>query len=148
MKNFFVFCALAVTLIACTKNKFKTQPQIEIKSLSPSQVYKGTIFNFKAIVRDKEGDLKDSVLLVRKRFNGSNLLTVDTIRYSLKKFAFPAKPEIEINAQFSYGELRDGTIFENLENTDTNLAIGIVITDQAGHRSDYAESGKIVLKKL
>ena len=148
MKRILVFCVLLVAVFACNKDKFKTEPQVEIKSLSPSEVRKGQLFSLRAVVRDKEGDIQDSVFLIRKRFDGPDLLTVDTLRFSINDFGFPDKSEIEINAIFSYGEIRDNYIFENLENQDRDFALGVIVKDKAGHRSEYVESKKIVLKKL
>ena len=148
MKKLLVFSVIALALISCGKDKFKTDPQVEIKSLAPSEVNKGELFTFRAVVRDQEGDLQDSVLLVRKRFTGATLLTVDTLRYDISSFAFPDKTVIEISAVFSYGEFRDGYIFANLENQDREFALGIIVRDKAGHRSEYQESDKILLKRL
>ena len=147
MKKIIVFCALAIVVIACGKDKFKTEPQVEIKSLSPDEVIKGDIITFRAIVRDKEGDTKDSVFVVRKVFTGPTA-KVDTLRYTLRLFRSPYKDEIELNVLFSYGEIRDGYIFQNLETTDKEFAVGVIVRDTAGHKSTYVESDKIVLKKL
>jgi hypothetical protein len=147
MKRILVFCVLAAALAACSKDKFKTQPQVEIKSFGPSEVYKGQIFTLTATVRDKEGDVQDSLLLVRKLFTGTIPLSVDTIPYSLANFGFPNKQQVDVTAEFSYGELRDGYIFVNTQEKDRNLVMGLIIKDKAGHRSEYVESGTIVLKQ-
>lgn len=148
MKRLLIVGIAALSLFACNKDKFKTEPQVEIKSLGPSEVRKGDVFTFRAVVNDKEGDLQDSVLLVRKRFAGNQVLTTDTLRYNISSFAFPDKSVIEVSALFSYGELRDGYIFANLENQDREFAVGIIVRDKAGHRSEYKESEKILLKQL
>ena len=148
MKKLLVLTVVVLALVACSKDKFKTEPQVEILSLGPSEVNKGEIFTFRAQVRDKEGDLQDSVLLVRKRFAGNVELTVDTLRYDISSFAFPDKSIIEVSAVFSYGEIRDSYIFANLENQDREFAVGIIVRDKAGNRSEYQESGKILLKQL
>ncbi len=148
MKKLLPFLIVVMAVFACSKDKFKTEPQVEIKSLAPSEVRKGELFSLRAIVRDKEGDLQDSVLLVRKRFAGNTQLTVDTLRYDISNFTFPDKNVIEVTAVFSYGELRDGYIFANLESQDRDFAVGIIVRDKAGHRSEYVESEKIVLKQL
>ncbi|HEY0355127.1 MAG TPA: hypothetical protein VGC29_02920 [Flavisolibacter sp.] len=148
MKKILVLAVVVVGLFACNKDKFKTEPQVEIKSLAPSEVRKGDIITFRAVVTDKEGDLQDSVLLVRKRFAGNTVLTTDTLRYNISSFAFPDKSIIEVTALFSYGELRDGYIFANLENQDREFAVGIIVRDKAGHRSEYQESERILLKQL
>ena len=147
MKRIIIFCALTTVIFACDKDKFKSEPQVEIKSFSPNEVRKGQLITLRAIVRDKEGDTKDSVFLVRKVFTGA-LVKVDTLRYTLREFGSPFKSEIELNAIFSYGELRDGFIFQNLENSDKEFAVGIIVRDTSGHKSPYVESNKIVLKKL
>lgn len=148
MKKILVLAVVVVGLFACNKDKFKTEPQVEIKSLAPSEVRKGDIITFRAVVTDKEGDLQDSVLLVRKRFAGNTVLTTDTLRYNISSFSFPDKSIIEVTALFSYGELRDGYIFANLENQDREFAVGIIVRDKAGHRSEYQESERILLKQL
>jgi hypothetical protein len=148
MNKVLAFLILVVSLTACDKDKFKTEPQVEIKSLSPESVQKGQIFSLNATVRDQEGDLQDSILLVRKRFNNTTLLSVDTMRFYIGTLPFPDKSEIEVQALFSYGELRDNTIFMNLESADRNLVVGVIARDKAGHRSAYVESAPIVLKKL
>ncbi len=144
----FPFLAVLV-LLACSKDKFKTEPQVEINSLSPDEVFNDGIFTLRATVRDKEGDLQDTVLLVSKRFDDSDVvLTHDTLPFSLVNFGFPDKNQIELEIKFSYGEDRPGYIFQNLETSDRKLALGLIVKDKAGNKSEYVESNKIVLKKF
>ncbi|HEV7622133.1 MAG TPA: hypothetical protein VGO09_10380 [Flavisolibacter sp.] len=149
MKKIAVFCFLLVTIIACSKNKFKTQPQVQITSFGPSVANVGQTITLKAKVTDKEGDLQDSVLLVKKLYNitTSSLLSSDTIRFSLKNFGSPIQSEIELQCVINYGQLVDGTIYIGQESADRNLSIGIIVFDNAGNKSDYVETNKIVLKK-
>lgn len=149
MKKVFVFSLFALALAACNKDKFKTQPQVEIKSLSPDEVFKGQLFTLRAIVRDKEGDIQDSFYLVRKYYlNDVVQGNPDTLRYTLKDFNVPLKSEIEVNAVFAYGELIDGYIFQNLVPQDRDFAVGVIIRDKEGNKSEYVESNKITLRKL
>lgn len=148
MKKFFVICVSVILFAACSKDKFKTQPQVTITSLNPAEVIKGQIFTLSATIFDKEGDLQNKVLLVRKRYTGASLLSVDTVNYDVSSLGFPSKQQIELSAIFSYGNLQAGTIFQNLESVDRNFAVGVIVVDAAGNRSDYVESDKIVLKKL
>src|SRR3982751_5744837 len=78
MKRIFVSIVLATSIIACSKDKFKTEPQVDIKSFGPAEVTKGELFTLRAEVTDKEGDVQDSVLLVRKRYNAGVALPADT----------------------------------------------------------------------
>ena len=150
MKNISVLFLAVIALVSCDKDKFKTQPQVEIKSFGPSVIPNKGTFALRAIVRDKEGDLKDTITFYRKYFNGATMVKQDSfLKYNLDNFGFPKNDEIEVQLLFSYGEDRSPTYL--LQNTevagDRELAIGIVVKDKAGNRSEYVESGKILLKK-
>lgn len=148
MKKIFLLLGVITAFAACNKDKFKTEPQVEIKSISPSQVNKGQMLKVAATIRDKEGDLQDSLLVVRKWFSNGTLLNKDTLRYTLSGMAFPTKTQIEVEVLFAYGELVDGTIYLPLEQVDKEFAAGFIMRDKAGHRSEYVESETVTLKKL
>lgn len=151
MKRILLSGLIAATVFACSKDKFETKPQIKINEFGPEQVVKGQLIQLRATVTDKEGDIQDSLYVVRKRYNVTTnvLLTTDTIRYSLVTLGAPTKTETEIQVRFLYGELQpDIAPIQNLETTDRSYTLGLVIIDKAGNRSDYVESEKIVLKKL
>ena len=150
MKQLFLAGILAFVLTACGKDKFKTEPQVEIKSIAPDVVLNDGFFTFKAIIRDDEGDLQDTVYLVEKYFalNGTVPVRVDTNRISLKNIGFPTNQEIDFQVTYSYGEQRDIYQNINLQNQDRHFLIGMIVKDKAGHKSEYLESDRIVLKKL
>ncbi|HEU4471343.1 MAG TPA: hypothetical protein VFR58_09680 [Flavisolibacter sp.] len=151
MKRILTLSLLAAFFFGCSKDKFETVPQVEINSLEPGEVQNDGFFNLRATVRDKEGDLQDTIIMVRKRYviGAANALTTDTLKYSIADFGFPDSQEIEIQANFSYAEDRPGFIFINLETiADREFAIGLIAKDKAGNRSEYRESNRIVLKKL
>jgi len=149
MKSFFyLFVFSLVLLIACKKDKYTTEPQIKFKSISPSQAVKGQIISFTCSFTDDEGDIQDSIIYVFKRF--STVPTVDTFRIKLNPAKIPVGRLGDIDLKFSYGEFPadNSAAFINLETVDTQVSFGLIMRDRAGHRSNYAESGKITLKKL
>ena len=150
MKRLFVFCVFATAFFACSKDKFKTEPQVEIKSLSPDVVENDGIFTLRADVSDKEGDLKDTVKVVQKWFAvGSNIaLVIDTTTYELKNFTFPESSTIEITLRFSYNEQRNDYILVGGVNQDREYSVGLIVQDEAGHKSEYKESKRILLKNI
>ncbi|HEV7331271.1 MAG TPA: hypothetical protein VGN63_09550 [Flavisolibacter sp.] len=150
MKKLLALFLVAGVLAACSKDKFKTVPQVEIESISPDEAVNGSIIEMLATVTDQEGDLQDSVIVVRKRFNGDTQLTVDSTRLSLKGLGVPNKQKIELRVTVSYGRLfPEYALFQDLERTfDREFSIGLVVMDNAGNRSEYVESKKIVLKKF
>lgn len=149
MKRFLLFIALVTVIIACDKDKFKTEPQVEIIDFGPSEIFIGEAFALRAVIRDKEGDLKDTVYLVRQRYNVGELtpLTTDTIPIAISEFEFPDNPRIEVTANFIYGQFIPGYIFINQESEDRELAFGIIVKDEAGNKSEYLETDRVLLKK-
>ena len=101
------------------------------------------------IVRDKEGDLKDTITFYRKYFNVTTMVKQDSfLKYNLDNFGFPEHDEIEVQLLFSYGEDRSPTyLLQNTEPVDRDLVIGVIVKDKAGNRSDYVETNRITLKK-
>lgn len=151
MKKVLIFFVFATAFAACSKGKFETVPTVTIDSFGPDEVSTGDFFQLRATVTDKQGDLQDSVIIVRKRFNGTTLLTTDSSkRVSLKSLGSPVKDKIELQITFVYGRLiPEQAITQDLEyNADRNLRVGLYVIDNAGHRSEYVESKPIVLKKF
>lgn len=149
MKRILLFSFAALVLAACGKDKFETVPKVTVKSFGPETVVKGQQFKLVAEVTDKEGDLQDTMLLVRKRFTNNILFFTDTTRISLKNFAFPNHSSIELQLIFTYGEDVPGTIFYNFqESVDRGLIYGLILSDKAKNKSEYVETPRITLKKV
>ena len=151
MKRILIVSVFALALAACSKDKFNTVPTVTIDSFGPSEAYNGDIIQLSATVTDKEGDLQDSVIVVRKKFNGNTLLSTDSsAKVSLRGLGSPVKDKIELRVTISYGKLYpEYAIFQELERDfDRNFSVGLIVRDNAGHRSEYVESKKIVLKKF
>jgi hypothetical protein len=149
MKKNLCFLTLLTTIVvfaACKKEKFKSEPQLKFKSVSPSAAIKSNIINFIASFTDDEGDIQDSVIVVYKRF--STIPTIDTVRLKMDPGKIPVARQGDLNIKFGYGELINGTFFLNLEAVDTQVSFGLIIRDKAGQRSNYIESDRITLKKL
>ena len=88
-RAFLTAILLTALLVSCSKDKFTTEPQVEIKSITPTTVVSGNIITMKGQYTDQEGDL-DSVLLVYKWYNGTTAVRHDTIRYASTYFNLPA----------------------------------------------------------
>ena len=138
----------SIFIAACNKDKYTTAPQVKAKTIKPGTVIKGQIITFTSSFTDDEGDVQDSVIVVFKRFNGAAIFSVDTFRLKLNPGNIPQARQGDIIVKFSYGENPPGFIPLNLQTVDREAAFGLIISDNAGHRSNYAESDKILLKKL
>lgn len=150
MKLTAAFLVIALVVLAsCGKDKFTTEPQLKYKSISPTTAIKSNIINYNVSFTDDEGDIQDSVFLAFKRYNSSGgILTIDTFRLKMDPDAIPQARQGDINIKFAYGEFLNGTFFLNLETADREVSFGLIIKDKGGHRSNYVESEKVLLKKL
>lgn len=152
MKRILVVALITCVLAACSKDKFETVPKVEIKEFGPGEVVKGNIIELRAVVLDQEGDIQDSLLVVRKLYNvstGQMLGNADTTRLTIKALGAPPEKETELFVRYLYGESRpDVAPIENLVPVDRGYTLGLIVIDRAGNRSQYVESKRIVLKKL
>lgn len=154
MKRLLFFGTIACFMLAsCSKDKFETVPQITIKSFGPDEVVKGQLFELVAEITDKEGDIQDSALLVRKRFTNGTIQvsprTDDSTFISLKDFNIPNKTKVELRIIFAYGEDIPGTRLYNIqENVDRSVTYTLQISDKAKNKSQLVETKKIILKKF
>ncbi len=156
MKTKLVFLGVLISFlfVSCEKDKFTTEPQINLKSISPGTVQQRDIISIQARFTDDEGDL-DSVYVILKYYNGSigapptvGGFPIDTLRYSFDSYNLPRETrDGDIFIKFSYGTSIQGYTQLQLSpvTKDTTAAFGIQLIDKAKHRSEYKESDKIRL---
>ena len=137
----FVF-SLALLFIACGKDKFETEPKLEIKDYSTRELVKGEVLTIRINYFDKEGDLNGApVIGILKRTNLIPLPIaqdkVDTFRNNLPDF--PSKGNGEISFQLPYDFLK-----ESQTENDT-LIFRFAVEDLAGNKSDTVISDKVVI---
>lgn len=146
--SLFVLFVLVVIAFACTKDKFTTEPQVTIKSISPAVVFSGDIIVMKGKYTDLEGDI-DTILVVYKWYNGATVVRNDTFRYPFSPLDVPPKTqEADMNVTFEYNTNNNPDLrFLPGVSKDTTASLGLILKDKASHRSNYSESDKIRLKK-
>lgn len=150
MKNILlVSLVLTLALLACSKDKFTTEPKVDIKSISPGIVNSGDVIRLRSQYTDKEGDL-DSAYIVYKWYNGTTAVRNDTFRYNFSMLNLPADlKDAQLDVTFEYNTNNNQNMIPlpGVSLRDTTASFGLVLVDKAGHRSNYAESEKIRLKK-
>lgn len=140
---------LIAFITACNKDKFKTEPQIESKSISPETVFQGNAVYYTGKYTDEEGDI-DSVLVGYQWYNGSTPIKVDTFRYKFDNLNVPKgtrQAEITIGLLYNATDPTGNLLTLSGVTKDTTASFTFVLKDKAGHRSNAAESKKIRLKK-
>ena len=147
--SLYVLLVLVVIATACNKDKFTTEPQVEVKSITPETVFNGNIINLKAKYTDDEGDL-DSAYVVYKWYNGATVVKADTFRYPYSILNLPSdlrRADIEVTFEYNTNNNPDLVPLPGVSVRDTTATFGLILIDKARHRSNYSESTPIRMKK-
>jgi hypothetical protein len=149
MKFSLIIAAVVLfTFIACNKDKFQTKPTIRIKSINTEIVPQNGTLVIALECTDKEGDVEDSLILIKRRLNRRVVATVrDTLRFKIP--TFPANSRTEIQAVLDYqnilSALNPPTIpgSNPLQRELDTLVLRIAVRDKAGNTSDTIQSQQV-----
>ena len=151
MKNrLLIITTLSLILFACSKDKFQTKPQLKLKSLSTTRVAPAGNLRVLLECTDKEGDVDDSLLVVRERLNKRGFLRLAPSPYKIPEFPNSAKAEFEITLNYQFGlvfgipPIRIPGSVGFINEPDT-LNLKIVARDKAGNKSDTLLISNIIV---
>ena len=132
---------IALTIIACGKDRFQTVPQLKLKSRSTDVVPLNGSLRLNVEYTDKEGDVSDSLFIVRQRLNVRGPVNLPASPYKIPDFPKTDKGEFEITLTYQFGlvfglsPLRI-TGSNPIKNEIDTLRLKIVAKDKAGNKSD------------
>ena len=132
---------VAITLIACDKGKFETKPQLKLKSRNTDIVPLNGSLRLNIEYTDKEGDVSDSLIIVRQRLNIRGAVQLAPGPYGIPDFPKTDKGEFEVTLAYQFGlvfalnPLRI-TGSNPVQNEIDTLRLKIVARDKAGNKSD------------
>ena len=138
-----IWLAVIITfgMLACGKDKFETKPQLTLRSMSPEVVNKPDPLRLNIEYTDKEGDVSDSLFIVRQRLNVRGPIQLAPSPYDVPDFPHTDKGEFEISLEYQIGlifglpPLRiPGS--NPVKNEIDTLRLKIVAKDKAGNKSD------------
>ncbi|HEX4876733.1 MAG TPA: hypothetical protein VFV31_08685 [Chitinophagaceae bacterium] len=143
---------LVIVVMACNKDKFQTKPTISIKSVNTEVVP----FNGSLVVTlectDKEGDVQDSIFIVKRRLNKRVVPTVrDTLRYKFP--VFPTNTRTEIQVVLDYQNILSAINPPNIPGSNPvrkeldTLVLKFAVRDKAGNKSDTVQSQQIFVTR-
>ena len=136
-----LFAIVVFVLVACGKDKFQTIPQLKLKSRSSDIVPINGTLRLNVEYTDKEGDVNDSLLIVRQRLNVRGATQLAASPYGIPDFPHTDKGEFEISLNYQFGlvfglsPLRVPGSNPARNEIDT-LRLKIVARDAAGNKSD------------
>jgi len=129
-------------MIACDKGKFETVPQLTLKSRSPEKepVEVGDPLRLNIEYTDKEGDVSDSLFILRQRLNQNGAVTPPKSPYDIPTFPTIDKGEFEITLTYVYDLTVNLTAISipgssSKKEIDT-LRLKIFARDKDGNKSD------------
>lgn len=128
-------------IIACGKDKFETVPQLKFKSRSTDIVEINGDLKLTIEFTDKEGDVDDSLILVRQRLNKKSPLMLAPSPYPIPKFTATSKGEFVVTLTYQYGLILGITPIHisgsvPSRNEPDTLSLKFVARDKAGNKSD------------
>lgn len=150
MNNKVLVGVLVILLtIACNKDKFTSEPQVQVTSIQPAVVTTGNVIKLLANYTDQEGDI-DSIYIVYKWYNASGATRADTLqRFPISRLGLPAAlRKADIQLEFEYNTYNQpGLVTLPGVLRDTTASIGLVLIDKTRKRSNYSESARIRLRR-
>jgi hypothetical protein len=137
-----IWVAMIITfgMISCGKDKFETIPQLEYISRNVDIVdpIMHPLLRLNIEFRDKEGDVSDSVLIVRQRLNKRGPVQLPASPWRIPDFPKTNKGEFELNLEYQAHLITGLTPISlpgSRKEIDT-LRLKIVARDKAGNKSD------------
>ena len=129
---------IALTVISCGKDRFQTVPQLKLKSRNTDVVDLNDNLRLNVEYTDKEGDVSDSLFIVRQRLNVKKPVQLLASPYKIPNFPNTDKGEFEITLAYQFGLLLALTPIPRPGggNEIDTLRLKIVARDKAGNKSD------------
>jgi hypothetical protein len=151
MKKLLLVAGFLVFFLACSKDKYQTKPQIQIKSINNKVVAPGGSLDVIFTYTDKEGDLQGNIFIRKVRVNTRTVSSTlfDTLRFKIPDFPSTSKADIEVN--LDYNTILSAEFPPNIPGSNPpqkepdTLLVKFCVTDKAGHSSDTLTSDKIVV---
>lgn len=143
MKTKVLICLSVICMLSCSKDKFQTTPQISIKSFSPEVVPVNSNLTIRLEFTDKEGDVNDSLWIIRQRLNRRGPVTLPPAPFKIPSFPATKKGEFEVVLRYQF-ELVFGMSSIPIPGTNPvqrepdTLRLHIFVRDADGNVSDTA----------
>ena len=140
---------ISFVVFGCGKGKFETVPKLKFKSQSTDVVAVNGTYNVRLEYTDKEGDVSDSLIIVRQRLNKNGPVTPAPSPYKIPNFPNTQKGEFEVDFRYSldltFNIPRIRVIGSNpVQYEPDTMLLKFVARDKAGNKSDTAATNVIV----
>ena len=143
-----VLIALYLVLLSagCSKDKYQTKPSLTLKSTNGDIIPKGATYSLEFEFTDKEGDIDDTLYIIRQRLNIKGMVTMPPFNFQVPEFPRQSKGEIRVDLDYNF-HLTVGInpigISPNFE-PDT-MRYKFVLKDRENNLSDTVEVGPTII---
>jgi hypothetical protein len=133
----------------CSKDKLESKPKIDLKSVNTKFISTGGTLTVNLNFKDKEGDLDDSLYVIRQRMNRRGLVTARPSGYKIPAFGGKDKGEIEVNLTYSALTFNISPIkIPGVQaNEPDTLNLGFVVRDKAKNLSDTVRVDNVIVTR-
>jgi len=150
MKSILSILAFSILILSCERDKFQTKPQITVKSVSDKLIPFNGSLDVTLEFTDKEGDVNDSIFVIRQRVNRRGPLVRPASPYKIPAFPNTTKGEfvisLEYNLGLTFGISPIRIIGSNpARNEPDTMNIKFIAKDQAGNKSDTATVENVII---
>jgi hypothetical protein len=148
MKTGLFLSIILVLIIACGKDKFQTVPQLKFKSRNTDIVPQNGALRLVVEYTDKEGDVSDSIFIVRQRLNKRGTVQLPASPYNIPDFPKTSKGEFEITLEYQFGLVFGLSPLRvpgsnPVRNEIDTLNLKVVAKDKEGNKSDTLVIGDV-----
>jgi len=135
--NYYIIALLSLSVLVSCSKKYTTRPQLEIKSINTPNLNPGDSVKIVLILRDREGDVSNSLLYIERKTRGCRLNDSKNLP------SFPTTKDFkgDITFTYQYNQVRTGCIMPG----DTCI-LRFVCRDNAGNISDTVNTGNIFIR--
>jgi hypothetical protein len=136
---------ICISIIACNKDEFTTKPQLTFKSVNTQRLVRGTNITFSLGFTDKEGDIEDTIYMIKRTRNCTN--SNITARYKVPEFnaGKNASGDFELTLGYNFGNGIPEIQAPQCPGRNDSSFFLFVLKDKAGNRSDTVSSPEVVI---
>lgn len=143
-----LFVTCVALLFSCKKDRFQTKPTITVKEINTNFIPLNGKFIITLDCTDREGDVQDSVIIIKQRMNRRKVTTIrDTLRYKFP--TFPTSTRTIVQATLDYQSILSALSPPFIPNSNPpqrepdTLRLRLAVRDKAGNTSDTITSPTI-----
>ena len=151
MKSILSISVLFIIVLACSKDKFQTKPQIKIVSVTDKHIPFNGGIDVTLEFTDKEGDVNDSLFVVRERINRRGPLVRSPLPYKIPFFPNTSKGEFFVSLDYRTLTLNLTAIriigSNPARNEPDTLNLKFIAKDKAGNKSDTVTVDNVIITR-